>query len=219
MFDIFFAMIAAGLSAAPADQSNTQDQIATLPPAVTAPTTETTEIAPAAPAPSAPAPQAQAPAVAAVPQTAAPAPSAPATPAQPTFDMSVVPQGLVPDPQVPTGKFTTAAEVKPILTATKANWVVVRPYEGKDWLYITHLWSWRCGLKAIAISLNDEPMQNWPMPGCYENTVTPNAILPDDGLPALTLRLNSVQRIKIQIVYDDLSMDRASFERGNVLIP
>lgn len=142
-----------------------------------------------------------------------------ATPQGSNFNMGVVPAGLVADPQVPSGKFTTAAEVKPILTATKGNWVAVRDYDGKDWLYVTHIWSWRCGLKAMAISVNGEAMQNWPMPPCHEQYQTPNAVLEDDGIPALTFRQGSVQTITIQIVYDDLSMDAATFERGNVLIP
>ena len=44
-------------------------------------------------------------------------------------------------------------------------------------------------------------------------------MLEEDGLPYLSMRLGSVQTIEIQIVYDDLSMERARFERGNVLIP
>ncbi len=148
------------------------------------------------------------------------APAAPAaTPANNGFNMAVVPAGLVADDQTPSGKFTTATEVKPILGATKGNWVAVREYNGQDLLYVTHIWGWRCGLHAMAISVNDEPMQNWPLPPCHMKYATPNALLEDDGLPYLTLRLGSVQKIDIQLVYDDLSMDSASFERGNVLIP
>ena len=150
---------------------------------------------------------------------AAPAAPAPAAPATQQFNMAVVPAGLVAEPQTPSGKFTTAAEVKPILSATKGNWVAVREYDGKDLLYVTHLWGWRCGLHAMAISVNDEPMQNWPLPACHMKYTTPNAMLEDDGLPYLSLRLGAVETIDIQIVYDDLSMDRARFERGNVLIP
>lgn len=135
------------------------------------------------------------------------------------FNMAVVPAGLIGEPQTPSGKFTTAIEVKPILTATKGNWVAVREYGGQDLLYVSHLWGWRCGLKAVAISINGEPMQNWPLPPCHDQFATPNAILEDDGAPYLTLRLGSVQRITIQVVFDDLSMDVATFERGNVLIP
>ncbi len=158
--------------------------------------------------------------------TAVPAPILPviaATPAPATaaigMNLAVVPAGLVAESQIPSGKFTTATEVRPILNATKGNWIAVREYEGKDYLYVTHLWGWRCGLAAMAISINNEPMQNWPLPPCHTEYSTPNAILEEDGAPLLTLKLGSVQNVAIQVVYDDLSMDIASFERGNVLIP
>lgn len=143
----------------------------------------------------------------------------PVTPVAPKVDQSVIPAGLVADPQSPTGKFTTAIEVKPILQATRGNWVAVREYDGSDLLYVTHLWSWRCGLKAMAISINDEPLQNWPLPPCHEKFASPNALLEDDPLPFLKLKLGGVQKIKIQIVYDDLSTDVAEFKRSDVLMP
>ena len=149
----------------------------------------------------------------------APVTIAPVTPQVSGMNMAVVPVGLVADPQTPSGKFTTATEVKPILNATKGNWVAVREYNGQDLLYVTHLWSWRCGLHAMAISVNDEPMQNWPLPECHMKYSTPSAILEGDGQPYLAFKLGSVQTIDIQVVYDDLSMDAARFERGNVLIP
>ena len=152
-------------------------------------------------------------------QTTQPTAQTPAAPAGVSINQAVIPAGLVAEPQTPSGKFTTATEVKPILNATKGSWVAVREYDGKDLLYVTHLWAWRCGLAAMAISVNDEPMQNWPLPPCHLKYATPNAILDDDGLPYLSLKLGAVQKITIQIVYDDLSTDVASFERGNVLIP
>ncbi|QFT59308.1 hypothetical protein FIU94_10770 [Sulfitobacter sp. THAF37] len=147
------------------------------------------------------------------------APQAPPPPSGPQFNMAVVPAGLVAESQVPSGKFTTAAEVKPILNATRGNWVALREYDGKDLLYVTHLWSWRCGLSALAISVNDEPMQNWPLPPCHGDTATPNAILEADGLPYLSLRGGGVARVTVQIVYDDLSMDAQTFQRAQVLMP
>ena len=217
MLDIFFAMIAAGMNGA---QSDTPDSAAVADP----------------PAAVAAAPQADSTPTVSIgdgsvvigqgviiegepADTPAPAPTATPAPAATSFNMAVVPAGLQAEPQTPSGKFTTATEVKPILDATKGNWVAVREFNGQDLLYVTHLWGWRCGLAAMAISVNDEPMQNWPLPPCHMQYATPNAILDDDGLPYLTLRLGSVQSITIQVVYDDLSMDAARFARGDVLIP
>jgi len=135
------------------------------------------------------------------------------------FDTSVVPKGLIADPQVPTGKFTTAAEIKPILTATKGNWVALRDYGGNDLVYVSHLWAWRCGLSAMAIAINDGPMQNMPLPACHPDYASPNVILESDGFPYRTYEQGSVQRITVQIVYDDLSTDVASFEANEIRIP
>jgi len=212
MLDFVFAIIAASAQSAAVPQSNTAIAEATPPASVTiAPDSVVVgqgvlvEGAQAT----------------AEPQTALPVLPAPAAggDTETGFNMDVVPAGLVAEPQTPSGKFTTATEVKPIMQATKGNWIAVREYEGKDWLYVTHIFSWRCGLAAMAISVNGEPMQNWPLPDCHMNNTTPNALLEEDGLPLLTFRLGSVETITIQVVYDDLSMDVASFQRGNVLIP
>ncbi len=135
------------------------------------------------------------------------------------INRAVIPAGLVAQSQTPSGKFTTAAEVKPILNMTKANWVALRDYDGQDLLYVTHLWSWRCGLSALALSLNGEPMQNWPLPPCHSDTAAPNAIIESDGPPYLRLKQGGVQSVTIQIVYDDLSTDVVRFERSDILMP
>ncbi len=231
MLDFIFALMAAGINSADGAGSGAGTADAAIaqatPPAVIAPLVAPDTATQAVPSPTVPETGSagviigQGVVIAGVPATpTAQAPlTGPSAPAAPAMNMSVVPAGLTAEPQTPSGKFTTAAEVKPILTATKANWVAVREYEGQDLLYVSTLWSWRCGLHAMAISVNDEPMQNWPLPACHTEFATPNAILDQDGLPYLTLKLGAVNTIDIQIVYDDLSMDAARYERGNVLIP
>jgi hypothetical protein len=135
------------------------------------------------------------------------------------LELAVVPDGVVAEPQIPTGKFTTATEVKPILTATKANWVGLRDYGGNDLVYVTHLWAWRCGLSAMALSINDGPMKDIPLPECHLEYASPNAILEGDGLPYLTYPQGSVERITVQIIYDDLSHDTATFSGSQIRIP
>ncbi|WP_411975446.1 hypothetical protein [Sulfitobacter faviae] len=191
MFDFVFAVIAISLGgpSAPSDGVGRPD----------APMTVQAPARPAAPAsPAAP-----------------PAPAAP----PPAFYMDAVPPGLVAEDQTPTGRFTTAAEVRPILNATRGNWIAVREYDGRDFLYVTHLWSWRCGLAAMAIAVNDAPMRNLPMPPCHDLSPAPNAILEGDPQPYLTFDLGSVERVRVQVVYDDLGMAIEGFVRGDVLIP
>ncbi|WP_386627267.1 hypothetical protein [Sulfitobacter geojensis] len=215
MLEIFFAMLAATMNGAPAPQASSQAMAtATVQAQANSVVIGQGTVVQGVPAPATP----PAPPTVATPTPAPPA-VAPSSGTAQGFNMAVVPAGLVAEPQIPSGKFTTAAEVKPILNATKGNWVAVREFDGQDLLYVTHLWSWRCGLKAMAISVNGETMQNWPLPPCHDQFATPNAVLPEDGAPYLTLRLGSVQSITLQIVYDDLSLDVASFARGDVLIP
>lgn len=127
--------------------------------------------------------------------------------------------GLVAEPQNPTGKFTTATEVRPILNATRANWVAVREYDGQDLVYFTHLWAWRCGLLQMRYSVNGGPLQPGPLPLCHENEAQPNAIKSEDGLPYVGFPLGSVTQVDVTIIYDDLETDHITVDRQGVLIP
>lgn len=114
--------------------------------------------------------------------------------------------------------FTTAAEVKPILQATKANWIAVREWNGQDLIYFTHLESWRCGLAELRFGVNGGVPEVWKMDPCFEGTAQPNAI-GADRLPYVALPLGSVQRVEIMLIFDDGSTDSAGFDRAAVLMP
>ncbi|SDC95729.1 hypothetical protein [Ruegeria marina] len=150
------------------------------------------------------------------PSFLAPTPT-PAAPAAPAF-LTPAPQ-LVAEPQEPTGRFTTAVEVRPILNATRGNWVALRDYDGQDLLYVTHLWSWRCGLAQIRIGINGAEPEIWPLPACHGDTAAPNAITESDGLPFRSFPSGSVAQIDVELVYDDLGEDAAGFSRAQVLMP
>ncbi len=120
--------------------------------------------------------------------------------------------------QTPTGRFLTATETKPILGATKANWIGVREWEGQDLIYFTQLLAWRCGLYEIRYAVNGGAMQNWPVPACDPKTATPGMI-PDGAAIYTALPLKSVEKVDIELLYDDLTVDQASFERAAVLMP
>lgn len=139
--------------------------------------------------------------------------------AQESAGVFAAPAGLVAEAQTASGKFLTATEVKPILSMTKANWIGVREYGGNDLLYLTHLWSWRCGLAAMGVSINEGPIEDLPLPDCHTEYATPNAILEQDGLPYLTYPARSISTVTVHIVYDDLTRDSATYMRADVLIP
>ncbi|MGY3436511.1 MULTISPECIES: hypothetical protein [unclassified Marinovum] len=126
---------------------------------------------------------------------------------------------LTAEPQVPTGRFTTATEIRSILDATKGNWVAVREYDGRDLVYFTHLLAWRCGLAQMEYGINGGAMQVFALPPCHEDMATPNALLPEDGLPYVGFGLGSVQTIELRITYDDLGADAITVDRRGVLIP
>lgn len=114
-------------------------------------------------------------------------------------------------------QFTTAGEVKPILDATKANWIEVREYDGQDLLYFTHLMAWRCGIDQIFYTLNGGEEEGWKGEPCYEGEAQPNAIKATDVLPFVALPLGSVESVTVRLEYDDGSTDSATYQRGDIL--
>jgi len=111
------------------------------------------------------------------------------------------------------GKFLTAAEVKPILNATKGNWIAVRKFDGKDLLYFTHLLSWRCGLSAIHYGVNsDIAVLNLPLEPCDEEAANPAALSETQPIYA-QYPLGSIYFVTVKIVYDDGTSDQMSFKR------
>lgn len=126
---------------------------------------------------------------------------------------------LVAEDQTPSGKFTTATEVKPIIAMTQSSWVAVREWDGQDLVYVTHLWSWRCGLAQMEVSVNGAASEVWPLPPCHEDTGQPNAIIDTDGLPYRSFALKSIETLDVKVTFDDLTTQEASFERKAVLMP
>ena len=121
----------------------------------------------------------------------------------------------------PAQDFTTAAEVKPILDATRPQWIAVREFDGKDLLYFTNLLAWRCGVAEIRYGLNGAaPIAVYAMEACHEGTAQPNALLMANGeLPYVTLDLASVATVSVEVVYDDDSKATAQYESAVILTP
>lgn len=117
-------------------------------------------------------------------------------------------------------QFTTAAEVKPILEATRMSWIAIREYEGKDLLYFTHLAAWRCGLSDVTVSVpgvaTGVPLSLEP---CYEGTAQPNAIRDDALTPYVTMPLGAGQQVSVTVTLDDGSVLTQDYARAQVLMP
>lgn len=126
-----------------------------------------------------------------------------------------------PEPQVPTGKYTTALEIRPILGMTKTNWVGVREYEGQDLLYFSHLMAWRCGLWDISYGINGAPADTVvSMEPCNEDYAQPNVMVDIANFPPyVTYPLGTIESVYVEIVFDDGTSDFAQFDRNEVRIP
>ena len=126
---------------------------------------------------------------------------------------------LAAEPQEATGRFTTATEVKPILSTTRANWIHVREFNGQDLLYVTHLWSWRCGLAQVRLGVNGAAPEIWPLPECHLDEGFPNMIKEEDGMPYRSYPLGSIQQIAVEVTFDDLTVESLAFGRDGQPLP
>lgn len=116
-------------------------------------------------------------------------------------------------------QFTTAEEIRPILDATRANWVSVREFDGNDLLDFTHLMDWRCGLDSIRYSVNGEPSKTWQGEPCHADEAKPNAIKSPEQPLHVVYPLGSIETVKIDLDYDDGTTDSASYDRRSILMP
>lgn len=115
--------------------------------------------------------------------------------------------------------FTTAAEVKPILQATKANWIAVRLYEGRDLLYFTNLLAWRCGVAKIEYAVNGGDMIEFKAEPCYLDEAQPNA-LKVDALDAILVSYppQTIENIDLRVTFGDETIEDASYARDAIQI-
>jgi hypothetical protein len=112
--------------------------------------------------------------------------------------------------------FTTQAEVQPILTLTRANWVGVGTATGNDLLYFTQILGWRCGIAGLRYGLNGaEPVTDYAMEPCHNDLNPPNQIR---DLPYLVFPLNSIESVTLEITYPDGQVDRESYLRSAIRI-
>lgn len=91
---------------------------------------------------------------------------------------------------------------KQILPLTKANWVAFRNYDGKQWIYFTHLVAYRCGLSEVRYSIGSGALdRTFPLPPC--DPEQPHAVDAVEHPPYVTLPPGTAEEIAVQVVYTD----------------
>ncbi len=119
----------------------------------------------------------------------------------------------------PAQTFTTAAEVRPILTATQPQWIAVRLWDGQDLLYFANLLAWRCGVKRISYAINGaDTLTPLKMEPCHEGEAAPNALKVTDILPYVAFGPNEIETITVEVLYDDGGSVRHDYARAAVAI-
>ena len=111
-------------------------------------------------------------------------------------------------------QMSSAAEVKPILQMTRANWIAVREFNGQDLLYFTHLEVFRCGLNQIRYVINQGKPAVWETEPC-EGDETFSKI-GEDRLPYATFPLGSIESVRIELTYDDGTVQTQSYDRAAI---
>lgn len=114
-------------------------------------------------------------------------------------------------------QFNSTAEVKPILQMTKDSWIAVREFNGQDLLYFTHLEVFRCGLDRITFAVNGGQAYLWETPPCPGDETFSE--IPADRLPYAVYPPGSIETVRVELVYDDGTIEGEVYERGAVMTP
>ena len=100
-------------------------------------------------------------------------------------------------------------QMKPMLEATRANWVAFRNYDGRELIYFTQMLSFHCGIKDIRYGVNGAAAETaFPVPAC--NPANPFALDAAKDKVYLSVPLGSVTEVTVQVTYADGSKSAAA---------
>ncbi len=92
--------------------------------------------------------------------------------------------------------------VKQALNSTTGNWVAFRNFDGRQWLYLSHVLTWKCGLTEVRYAINSSTLtERWPLPAC--NPQNPYALDPQADHIYTYFAPDSVSFVSVQIVFAD----------------
>jgi hypothetical protein len=89
-----------------------------------------------------------------------------------------------------------------IVPLIKANWVALRNYAGRQFIYFSNLLAYRCGLNEIRYSVNSDALDRvFPLPPC--NPAQPQAIDAVRYPPFVTLAPGTAKQVTVQATFKD----------------
>ncbi len=94
----------------------------------------------------------------------------------------------------------TPEQMKPILEMTRDNWVSFRDYDGKQWIYFTHLEMYTCGIKEVRYSINSDLLDEvYTLQPC--DPANPMSMTKAD--PYITMPPGTAESISVKLIYAD----------------
>ena len=92
-------------------------------------------------------------------------------------------------------------QMKQVIGMTRASWVALRDWNGRQLVYFTHLISYRCGLREVRYSINAGlPDKTFPLPEC--NPDMPFSV-PKKAKIWISLPPETVKSIAVQVTFKD----------------
>ncbi|HDL17276.1 MAG TPA: hypothetical protein ENH27_05490 [Rhizobiales bacterium] len=87
-----------------------------------------------------------------------------------------------------------------VLDMTRGSWAYFRDYNGRQFIYFTHLEAYRCGISQVRYSLNTQALDKvWTLQPC--DPKAPQKIT--TGTPYITLPLGTASKIAVQLTFND----------------
>lgn len=98
---------------------------------------------------------------------------------------------------------------------------MVRPCEGRDYLYMATVLANRCSLTVIHFGINGtKPATPWPMEPCHSGAVAPNALLELEKFPPyLTYPPESIRAVSVALTFGDVTVTAMDYDRAEILQP
>lgn len=92
------------------------------------------------------------------------------------------------------------AQMKQILNMTQNSWVSFRDYNGEQYIYFTHLESYRCGIKSVKYSINNDALdKEYILQPCEPD----NPMAVTTQTTYIKMHLKTAESVAVQLTFID----------------